>query len=103
MQDSEEDSAQEDIIPKSKRTKKAYKQKYNRAWETDPLLKGWISAVKTDPYPKPFVNLVAKSWWQGFLSLRSTLLSRNIRKTCCLFQKLDLFLKCSLKTAILIE
>ena len=30
MQDSEEDSAQEDIVPKSKRTKKAYKQKYNR-------------------------------------------------------------------------
>ena len=51
MQDSEEDSAQEDIsAPKSKRTKKAYKQKYNRAWETDTLLKGWISVVKTDPY-----------------------------------------------------
>ena len=39
---------------------------------------------------KLFINLVAKNWWHGFQSSRSTLVPRNTRKVCCSFQKQDL-------------
>lgn len=64
----EADSAP-DAVPKAKRPKKTYKQKYNRAWETDPLLKGWISAVKTDPY-KAFCKTCGKELVAGLSELK---------------------------------
>lgn len=43
-------SEADSLPPIAKRPKKSYRQKFNRAWETDPSLKGWVSAVKSDPY-----------------------------------------------------
>ena len=34
----------------SKEEEKYYRQKYNKCWEADPQLKGWLSAVKSDPH-----------------------------------------------------
>ena len=68
MQGSEDDGGQV-AGPKSKKTKKAYKQKYNRSWETDPLLQRWISAVKTDPY-KAFFKASGRELVAGLSELR---------------------------------
>lgn len=49
----DQETRETDCAPKTKRPKTAkrvYKQKYNKSWEENPLLKGWLSAVKTDPY-----------------------------------------------------
>lgn len=64
----EVDSAPE-VVPEAKRPKKIYKQKFNRAWETDPLLKGWISAVKTDPY-KAYCKTCGKELVAGLSELK---------------------------------
>lgn len=46
------DSQSENGQPPSKRSKKAktYKQKYNKLWEQDSLLKEWLAPVKGHPY-----------------------------------------------------
>lgn len=36
--------------PTPKKPKKTYRQKYNKSWESESDLKGWLSAVKGDPY-----------------------------------------------------
>ena len=51
--DSQEEICEGSCVSRAKRpktVKRVYKQKYNKSWEDDPLLKGWLSAVKADPY-----------------------------------------------------
>lgn len=45
--DSEREAGEE---PQTKKSKKVYKQKYNRQWEKDPELKPWIAPCKSNPY-----------------------------------------------------
>ena len=76
--------------PKTPKTsKRVHKQKYNKLWEDDPLLKGWLSAVKTDPY-----KASCKTCWKEMVAELSELkksmwFQRNISKTWALWRKHD--------------
>jgi hypothetical protein len=63
------DSGDENQFEPPKKRSKVYKQKYNKSWEKDQKLKGWIAPLKKDPY-KAFCTLCDKELVAGLSELR---------------------------------
>jgi hypothetical protein len=59
----------DDMSPPLKKACKSYKQKYNRLWEKDPLLKGWSAPVRKDPL-KAFCKVCNKELIAGLSKLK---------------------------------
>lgn len=70
-----EDSDVDEGVPPSKK-QKVYKQKYNKKWERDPKLKGWIAPVARDCY-KAHCKVCKKELVAGLSELKKHLQSKK--------------------------
>ena len=79
-QKSADDSLAAGPAPKSVKRSKVYRQKYNHSWESDPKLKGWLTAVKRNPY-KAYCKACGKELSAGLSELNKHAETKNTKKT----------------------
>ena len=63
-------------VPPPTKKQKFYKQKYNKKWERDPQLKGWLSSVPKYPY-KASCTICGKELVAGLSELKKHLHSKK--------------------------